>query len=70
MNIKVIFVIFVIIIIYFIYFIYFIYKQSLLEEGFTANINSYINKQRRNLRYNISEKFTIINRVKNLLPEF
>jgi hypothetical protein len=67
MNIKVILVILVIILAF---FIYFIYKQSLLEEGFTENINSYINKQKRNLRYNISERFTIINRVKNLLPEF
>lgn len=58
-----------ILVIILLFVIFFIYHNSLLQEGFTENINSYINKQRRNLRYNISEKFTIINRVKNLLPK-
>lgn len=60
----------VIIVIILLFVIFFMYNKSLLQEGFTENINFYINKQRRNLRYNISEKFTIINRVKNLLPKF
>lgn len=59
-----------ILVIILLFVIFFIYNKSLLQEGFTENINSYINKQRRNLRYNISERFTIINRVKNLLPKF
>lgn len=37
-------------------------------EGFS--INSYVNKQKRNLRYKIKSKENLMNRIKNRIPSF